>query len=175
MCPIVLKTALLQSEVEMRKIDLQETNEINGTSFCVTKCEFKDGTISCLESTEECIDSNLYCDGIIDLKNTIGNETSQMFVKNGLLPNNETQNVTQTVHALDDTLLFPDEIYCSERVHTVFMFCYVITFLSFCAAIAVVVRTRPLVHYLIRRRAKELAKKRAKEENIPYGRVSESH
>ena len=51
------------------------------------------------------------------------------------------------------------ELYCSNRLHAVFMLAYVLTFVSFSFSIALIVRTRPLLHFLIRRRAKELKKK----------------
>ncbi len=128
------------------------------------------GGLICKDDTLEsvCIDSHLYCDGNIDLRNNFGNGSSEIFVNKKNL--SETDNMTFT---LKDVLLYPDEIYCSWRVHATFMLCYMMSFLSFCAAIAVLVRTRPLIHFLIRRRAKELAKKKLREQNIPYDRVTE--
>ena len=97
--------------------------------------------------TNICIESDLYCNGNIDMPN---DSNSTIFVKNY-----STINYT-----ISDVLLYPDELYCSSRLHAVFMIAYVLTFVSFSFSIALVVRTRPLLHFLIRRRTKEIKMKK---------------
>ena len=76
---------------------------------------------------------------------------ASIFIKN-------YQFSTKINYTISDVLLYPDELYCSSRLHAVFMVAYVLTFVSFSFSIALVVRTRPLIHFLIRRRAKEVRK-----------------
>ena len=97
--------------------------------------------------TNICIESDLYCNGNIDMPN---DSNSTIFIKNY-----STINYT-----ISDVLLYPDELYCSSRLHAVFMIAYVLTFVSFSFSIALVVRTRPLLHFLIRRRTKEIKMKK---------------
>ena len=62
----------------------------------------------------------------------------------------------QVNFTLNDALLYPDELYCTSRFHAVFLTSYVVSFICFCFATAVIVRTRPIVNFLIRRRNKEI-------------------
>ena len=70
------------------------------------------------------------------------------------------KNYSTINYTISDVLLYPDELYCSNRLHAVFMIAYVLTFVSFSFSIALVVRTRPLLHFLIRRRTKEIKMKK---------------
>ena len=102
-----------------------------------------------------CIESKRYCNGIIDL--TTGDEfntssDASIFVAAG-----------HDNYTISDVMLYPDEIYCSSRLHVAFMLSYILSFVSFSFAIAIVVRTRPIIHFLIRRRTKEIQKK----DNVP--------
>merc|ERR1712066_263318 len=96
--------------------------------------------------TDICIKSELYCNGNIDMPA----RNSSFFIKHYSTLNYTINN---------GILLYPDELYCSSRLHAVFMVAYVLTFVSFSFSIALIVRTRPLLHFLIRRRAKEVRKK----------------
>ena len=102
--------------------------------------------------TDICIKSELYCNGNIDMPGS----NSSIFIKNYSTLN---YTIDEVNYMISNVLLYPDELYCSNRLHAVFMLAYVLTFVSFSFSIALIVRTRPLLHFLIRRRAKELKKK----------------
>lgn len=121
--------------MEVRKLDIYDEHLVNGTEFCVAKCPLND--FSCFNV---CISAEKYCDGVVDLAS------------------NDTIFVSQTDNST--FLLYPDELYCSHRFHALFMISYVLSFVSFSFGVALIVRTRPLVHFLIRRRAKEVLKKK---------------
>merc|ERR1712066_101575 len=103
--------------------------------------------------TDICIKSELYCNGNIDMPAS----NSSYFIKHYSTLNYTIDEVYYTINNV--ILLYPDELYCSSRLHAVFMVAYVLTFVSFSFSIALIVRTRPLLHFLIRRRAKEVRKK----------------
>ena len=126
----------------MRKLDIFDENHNNGT-FCVEKCPVqKIVNESCQDI---CINATDYCNGIIDLKTQLEfDDHTFIFVSNS------------TNYTIDDALLYPDELYCSYRLHAIFMVCYVLSIISFSFGITIVVRTRPLIHFLHRRRAKEI-------------------
>ena len=129
----------------MRKIDIFDENHTNGT-FCLEKCPIDlTENITC---NDICINAMDYCNGVIDLKTQFefDQQNEFIFVSN-------SSNYTTS-----DALLYPDELYCSYRLHATFMICYVLSFVSFSFGIAIVMRTRPLIHFLLRRRAKELKK-----------------
>ena len=131
------KKIKLQTEVELRKLDIFDDHHFNGT-FCVDNCP----TISSPpENCEKiCINATDYCNGKIDMK-TENETTRRIFIS-----------------SKNETLLYPDELYCSFRLHATFMVSYVLSFVSFSFGIAIFMRTLPLLKFLSRRRAKEVAK-----------------
>lgn len=152
----------MQSEVEMRKLDIYDKHHRNGT-FCVTVCPISVLSSQAGNCSEElCVESKKYCDGVIDLT-TVNefNATDQT----------DFFAAHHNYSSHDAILLYPDEIYCSNRLQVAYAFSFAFTFFSFCFATAVIVRTRPIIHFLIRRRAKEIRAQRAKTENIPYANL----
>ena len=118
-------------------MDIFDDHHFNGT-FCVDNCP----TISSPpENCEKiCINATDYCNEKIDMK-TENETTRRIFVS-----------------SKNETLLYPDELYCSFRLHATFMVSYVLSFVSFSFGIAIFMRTLPLLKFLSRRRAKEVAK-----------------
>ena len=145
-CATLKKILLLQNEVEVRKLDIYDEHLVNG-SFCVTKCQIPNSAGN--YCTDVCVESDLYCNGNIDMPAL--NNSLSIFVKHS--------TVLSINYTISDALLYPDELYCSSRLHAIFMIAYVLTFVSFSFSVALIVRTRPLLHFLIRRRAKEVRKK----------------
>ena len=133
----LIKRIKLQTEVELRKLDIFDDHHFNGT-FCLDNCP----TISSPpENCEKiCINATDYCNGKIDMK-TENETTRRIFIS-----------------SKNETLLYPDELYCSFRLHATFMVSYVLSFVSFSFGIAIFMRTLPLLKFLSRRRAKEVAK-----------------
>ena len=154
-------TLILQNEVEARKIDIyDDLLSNNGTQICVQSCPWlplesqNDQSNSCIDI---CVASSSYCNGHIDLNAT----EQEIFI---IIPAAASEDL-QSNYTYRDALLYPDELYCSSRLHALFMVSYVLSFVSFAFAVALIVRTRPLIHFLLRRRAKEIRKRRLQEEN----------
>ena len=125
-------------------MDIFDDHHFNGT-FCVNNCP---SLTKLPENCEKiCINATDYCNGKIDMKtvDVVGKE--------------ENETVRRTfVSSKNETLLYPDELYCSFRLHATFMISYVLSFVSFSFGIAILMRTLPLLKFLSRRRAKEVAK-----------------
>ena len=122
--------SLRLNEVELRKMDIFDDYHFNGT-FCLQNCDFEQ------ENCQEfCINATQYCDGKIHMKS----------------------NESIFINDQNETMLYPDELYCSFRLHATFMISYVLSFVSFAFGIAIFTRTLPLLKFLSRRRAKGVAK-----------------
>ena len=139
--PYKVETVVMETELCGDQVCTKPKEQL--CSYCPNKYTVNAGNYC----TNICIESDLYCNGNIDMPN---DSNSTIFIKNY-----STINYT-----ISDVLLYPDELYCSSRLHAVFMIAYVLTFVSFSFSIALVVRTRPLLHFLIRRRTKEIKMKK---------------
>ena len=153
----------LQSEAETRHLDIIDLGTFND-SFCLNKCRHgeslhshEDYQPSC---TQTCLPLEQYCDGKIDF-------TLEAFDHNDTKPHEFLVPITITNVTVDNILLFPDELYCASRLSPIFLASYFLSFICFCLSIAVAVKTRPIIHFLMRRRNKELKKKQPKEYHLP--------